>query len=162
MQLSRTRRAHDNVAERSTAGSFPLRKAVGLARSKEWRDSMNVRPTTFSRLCIVGDESSHTGHHYLAYGTVSFNQARKVAIEKRLQATIPPPPLDFERSWNHKGYLGLYLKFVDAVFRCRNDYGLSFRCTVVDAHQANSPSFGSTIRTYPWSGTSITTFEGSR
>lgn len=97
---------------------------------------------TPTRLCIIGDESSHKGHHFLAYGTISFNANRQAAIEKRLRTSIPPSPA-FERKWNHKGFLGLYIKFVDQIFACRNDYGLSFRCTVVDSHQANSPEYRS-------------------
>jgi len=95
-----------------------------------------------TRLCIFGDESSHKGHHYLVYGTVSFNANRLSKIEERLRASIPETHA-FERKWNHKGFLGLYIKFVDQIFRCCNDFGLSFRCTVIDAHQANSPEYRS-------------------
>lgn len=102
---------------------------------------MNERAPAIYRLCIVGDESSHTGHHYLVYGTVTFRETRREAIEKRLRAAVPPAPLDFERSWNDKRYLGLYINFVDAIMRSRNDHGLSFRCTVVDTHQARSPAY---------------------
>jgi hypothetical protein len=99
---------------------------------------MTSEPT---RLAIIGDESSHTGHHFLAYGTVSFNAQRRDAIEKRLRATIGPSPHGFERKWNHKSFLHDYIAFVDAIFWCVNDYGLSFRCTVVDMQQAASPEY---------------------
>jgi hypothetical protein len=102
---------------------------------------VNVARTP-TRLCIVGDESSHKGHHYLVYGTIGFNASRQSKIEARLRASIPET-LTFERKWNHKGFLGLYLKFVDQIFACCNDLGLSFRCTVIDAHQANSPEYRS-------------------
>lgn len=89
---------------------------------------------------IFGDETSHTGgHEYLVYGTMFCDSDKVQPILNTLTASLGGR--DFERGWNHSGFLHLYLRYVDAIFECRARYGLKFRCVVVNSREADHQKY---------------------
>jgi hypothetical protein len=80
---------------------------------------------------IFGDETSHTGHDYLAYGTMDCPRAELPAITSLLNEAKKG-----RREFKWSGEMSRDLEhFVDTIFLCRSRHELSFRCmTVKTAH----------------------------
>lgn len=94
-------------------------------------------PTTLPPrlLHIFGDESSHKGNHkFLVYGTVSCERERLPKIVAELEAASKGRNLEWKWSGNH--HRALYPEFVDAIMRSKNQYGLRFRCLVVNTRHS--------------------------
>lgn len=93
------------------------------------------KDTSRKFLHIYGDESSHTGNHkFLVYGTMSCERHNVGKILERLEEARQGR--DLEWKWSEPHHRELYPGFVKAIFKCRDDLGLRYRCMVVNTRHA--------------------------
>lgn len=86
---------------------------------------------------IFGDETSHTGHRYLVYGTIDCPREQVPTITGLLNAALKG-----RKEFKWSGELSRDLaSFVDTVFKCRTKHGLSFRCMVVNTRHSDHRSY---------------------
>lgn len=91
---------------------------------------MTVDPPIFH---IFGDETCHTGHPFLVYGTMDCPRENLPAIRGLLTEALKN-----RREYKWSGELSRDLDgFVDTIFKCRAKHGLSFRCMVVNTRHSN-------------------------
>jgi hypothetical protein len=82
---------------------------------------------------IFGDETSHTGHPFLVYGTMDCSREKLPTIIGLLTAALKG-----RREFKWSGELSRDLdRFVDTIFQCRAKHGLSFRCMVVNTRHTD-------------------------
>lgn len=87
--------------------------------------------------CIFGDETSHTGHHFLVYGTIDCPKDKRDTI-----VGILKPLLKGRTEFKWSGDLSRDLnEFVRAIFRCRAEHQLWFRCVVVNTRHADHKKY---------------------
>lgn len=93
------------------------------------------------RIHIFGDESSHNGNHkFLVYGTVSCERKNLPAILELIDTARKGRDID-EWKWSGKHHRDLYPGFVDAIFKCRDDLGLKYRCLIVNTRHARHAEY---------------------
>jgi hypothetical protein len=82
---------------------------------------------------IFGDETCHTGHPFLVYGTMDCPRENLPTIRGLLTEALKN-----RREFKWSGELSRDLDgFVDTIFKCRAKHGLSFRCMVVNTRHSN-------------------------
>jgi hypothetical protein len=98
---------------------------------------MATRPR---QLHIYGDESSHTGNHkFLVYGTVSCERHKVPMILAELEKARQGRELEWK--WSAPHHRGLYPAFVRAIFKCRDEHGLRYRCIAGNTRHARHTEY---------------------
>lgn len=91
-------------------------------------------------LHIFGDESSHKGKHkFLVYGTVSCDRSMVPKIREEIEKAKKGKSLEWH--WSESKYPELYPGLVDTIFKCRDNFGLRFRCLVVNTRHTRHKEY---------------------